>query len=334
MKFTEPFRCIAVISLSFILSGCWIFGEPKRQSPVMKPTADPSILYTTGGYYRYVTGNGGMRVPVSKSSNWINGWGAEREALAKPADWSAGHYWAPDVVRVGSKYFLYYSAAIKTSWPYYGAKSAHFHEHAIGVACSNYPNRGFKDCSLRPYGFDSWAVRDSNKNGAIDAKVIGHAGKYYLLWSVDWGVKGRRGYETPRKIRGCRLHSHMKSCATSPKTLIHAHNNTWERGTVENPAMIYGGDGNFHLFYSGGNFENAYATGHTVCGKTPISSCKHQKSSPLIDNKKWGLPNVGGMDFFPVFWGVWGAVFHSAPDFNPANGDPRKTYVTTIHWED
>lgn len=312
-----------------VLSSCFVFAAPQG-SGISAPAADPSLLATTSGYYLYTTNVGFYRVPVRSSGTYTGNWSPPREALPTPALWAVGNYWAPDVVQVGSTYYMYYSASVTSNRPYNGNNS----EHAIGVACSSSPLGPFTDCSLAPYGFPAPVVREGNLLGAIDAEAVFDYGtqRYFLLWSVDWGPGGRRP-NSPRAIKGCRLATNMKQCDTNPVEILHAANGGWELGTVENPAMVWGGDNQWHLFYSGGNFENAYATGEATCGAALLAACTRIGSGPALGDGWNGLSNIGGLDLFPVYYGVYGAVFHASGDFNPAGGDPRTVSTTTVTWQ-
>jgi len=316
----------ALVAATLLLSSCFVFAAPSP-SGIPAPTADPSLLATASGYYLYTT-NAGFRVPVRSSSSYAGGWSGPSEAFTGPPSWAVGNFWAPDVVQVGSTYYLYYSASVTSAWPYNGNND----EHAVGVACSSAPAGPFTDCSVAPYGFPAPVAREGGLLGAIDPEAVFDYGtqRWFLLWSVDWGPGGRRA-NSPRAIKGCRLATNMKQCDTTPVEILHAANGGWELGTVENPAMLWGGDGQWHLYYSGGNYENAYATGEAVCGAAMLSPCTRLGSGPVLADGWNGLSNIGGLDFFPVYWGVYGAVFHSSGDFG--SGDPRTVYTSTVTWQ-
>jgi beta-xylosidase len=316
------------------MTSCWLLNAPSHMTPVSTPSADPSLLFDANTFYRYTTQNAHGRVPVAKSGSLSSGWGTPKEALRTPAWWAVGNFWAPTAVKVGSTFYLYYAASLTSASPV----NADNFEHAIGVACGTHADGPFDDCDLAPFGLPAWVVRDdAHHYGAIDPYVLyGGGGRYYLLWSIDWGPAGRRS-PSPRKIRGCRLATNMKQCDTTPVDLLVANGGpAWEHGTVESPAMALGQDGHYYLFYSGGNFENAYATHEATCGTTPLSACTRIGDGPLYGDGWNGLTNIGGMDLALIplaqYNAVWVATFHASGDFNPANGDPRTAYASTVYW--
>lgn len=76
---------------------------------------DPSsIMKVDGRYYVYGTRPG----IISKSSTNLVTWENEAPIFRQPPAWTLkvapgfdGHFWAPDVIRVSGKYFLYYSVS-------------------------------------------------------------------------------------------------------------------------------------------------------------------------------------------------------------------------------
>ncbi|MVN21859.1 glycoside hydrolase family 43 protein [Mucilaginibacter arboris] len=77
---------------------------------------DPSVIYVPGdGYYAYATHDEFSptinNIQVSKSVDLVN-WSEPEGALAEPPVWAKNchKYWAPQVVKVGNQYRLYYAA--------------------------------------------------------------------------------------------------------------------------------------------------------------------------------------------------------------------------------
>ncbi len=299
------------------LSGCWSLSTP---SPILQGTnmADPGVIYGSGKYHVFATNWGYFRIPHYSATSITSGsWSALTEALPTAPSWALGNFWGPEVVQKGSTYYLFYAATV--AWD-----GSPFGEHAIGVAQSSSPGGPFTPIGSGP------VYRDPSRNGVIDPDIVyDYNGNYYMLWSVDWGRYGRYSSVT-RKIQGCRLNSSMTACATGATTLLTADRNTWEAGTVEAPSLVSGGDGKYHLFYSGGNFEGAdgrnYGEGYAICGTTPLSACTKQGTSPWVGEGWNGLHNPGGADLIPFYWGVYAAVGHT--DMGGGRREPRVVFVS------
>lgn len=310
----------AVLTGLLLLGGCWNYSSAPTTILAGTNMADPGVLYGGGKYHVFSTQWGFFRIPHASATYVYGPYGPVTDALRSAPPWALGNFWAPEAVQEGSYYYLFYSATV--AWD-----GSPFGEHAIGVARSTSPGGPYDPIGSGP------VYRNPNHYGAIDPEVVrDYQGNLNLLWSVDWGPSGRYGSVT-RKIQGCRLRSDMLGCATGVTQLLSADRNTWEAGTVEAPAMVSGGDGKFHLFYSGGNFEGAdghhYGEGYATCGSTPLSACTRVGSGPWIANGWNGLQNPGGADFILVGFGIYAAVGHT--DMGGGRREPRVVYVS---WTD
>jgi arabinan endo-1,5-alpha-L-arabinosidase len=90
---------------------------PKKDGPVAgeRPVHDPStIVKHKGEYWAFATGRG---VSTLRSKDLVT-WTSGPPVFAAPPKWVAdvvpgnrGHFWAPDVIRRGDRYLLYYSVS-------------------------------------------------------------------------------------------------------------------------------------------------------------------------------------------------------------------------------
>ena len=152
-------KMIKVISLSFLLflSACsksqqqdGIGKEEKPvtltqtefKNPVFKPVlADPSVLQGSDGwFYAYGTeddwgdGQGNRLVPVVRSLDLVKWTSVGNAFAAKPVWKTNGGIWAPDVVKVNNKYYMYYSFS---TWQDTNP--------GIGLAIANQPGGPYSD---------------------------------------------------------------------------------------------------------------------------------------------------------------------------------------------
>lgn len=91
--------------------------SPPYTNPIIDADfPDPSVIYVPGdGYYAYATHDEHSptinNIQLSYSTNLIN-WSEPEGALVEPPDWAKNcqKFWAPQVVKVGHHYRLYYAA--------------------------------------------------------------------------------------------------------------------------------------------------------------------------------------------------------------------------------
>lgn len=114
------------IILSF--SNCGIKQRDDRQTntdtltyrnPVIaKYLADPCMVYDNGYYYLFATGQAddGRFIPIHRTLDFVH-WEFIRGAVEQgtPKEWNYKHFWAPEVIKMGDTYHLYYTATPKES---------------------------------------------------------------------------------------------------------------------------------------------------------------------------------------------------------------------------
>lgn len=138
---------------------------------------DPSSIVKEGDrYYLFSTG-WGVR---TKFSDDLTDWSEGSPVFARDAvpDWTRevapgfeGHFWAPDVVRCGDRYRLYYSVSR------FGKQTS-----AIGLATSSAIDNGWED---RGVVIQS---REGDPYNAIDPSVlIASDGRHWMAFGSFWG---------------------------------------------------------------------------------------------------------------------------------------------------
>lgn len=122
--------------------------------------ADPYIIQDNGKYYLYCTGYEG--VPVYESDNLQSGWKYVGICFKSQGQIN---YWAPSVLRLGDKYYMYYS-----SMP---TDSDDVHMQSIKVAVA--------DCATGPFVF----VKDLLPPFSIDPHVVQNSEGLFMFYSVN-----------------------------------------------------------------------------------------------------------------------------------------------------
>ena len=141
-------------------------------------THDPTIVKENGVYYRFQTGEG---LPFHQSAD-LRHWESAGEIFPVAPDWTAHaipkstrHLWAPEIIRRGDEWRVYYSVSS------FGSQKS-----AIGLVV----NKSL-DAKSADYGWrDLGAVLQSDEScryNAIDPCVVSEGGADYLLFGSFWG---------------------------------------------------------------------------------------------------------------------------------------------------
>lgn len=252
--------------------------------PPALPTnfADPFVLPVGGRYYAFATNilDGRVNVPVAYSSDLLRwelaadpqGRSGYRDALPDLPDWSRrGFTWAPEVMRIGNRFVLYFTAPNKRS-----------NQQCIGVAVSADPRGPYL-----PQG-DGPIVCQTGLGGTIDASPFRDAdGQLYLYFKNDGNHPSAR---TTTQLWGQRMAADGLSVVGEPVSLGR-NDAPWERNVVEAPHMVRRPSGAYILFYSAGDFAwqprerlSTYSTGYAVC-RTPLGPCSDGGDNPILASR-------------------------------------------------
>lgn len=260
MKKIASFIGIAVCILT--LAACSINDKdetPEEQrmykNPVYEPVlADPAIIRDEDGYF-YVFGTqdygqwgtdyGVAYIPILKSKNLVDWEYASSVFTIKTRPtWGTPNagIWAPDIVKIGDTYNLYYSLS---TW---GDPNP-----GIGVATAPHPLGPWTDHGKL---FDSESI---GVNNSIDPAVfVGQDGKVYMIWGSFRGL-----YGVELTADGLSL----KDGENAKNTKVHLAgldtSTSWNAATYEAAYVIYK-DGYYYLFVSSGTCCNGHSSSYHV----------------------------------------------------------------------
>jgi xylan 1,4-beta-xylosidase len=263
---------------------------------------DPMVLRIgPHDYWAYGTATTYARgfFPVLHSRDLAH-WGYVGPAFSGPVPWVSQDYWAPDVVKRGRTYFLYFTGA--------GAI------HCIGVATAKQPAGPF-----RPRAVVGCGGRVGS--GYIDPDLfIDRDGKAYLYVSVD----------EPHAIAVIPMKPDLLHAAGSARALFGV-SQPWEHithSTVEGPFMVRHGN-RYYLLYSGNDYMQRYAMGYAT-SRSPLGPFTKYASNPILKQTK-GLVGPGGGSVFQGPDGRFWLVYHAwkGPE---ANGGRRVMYIDPLVW--
>ncbi|KYP13634.1 glycoside hydrolase family 43 protein [Flavihumibacter sp. CACIAM 22H1] len=125
--------------------------------------ADPSVI--SDGKFYYAVGTSSEwapHFPIYRSGN-LEQWEQVGYVFDKAPDWTIGSFWAPEYYFMNGRYYIYYTARRKKD-----------HVSCIGVAVSDYPDRGF---------IDKGVLLDFGKE-AIDAFIVEDKGHRYISFKA------------------------------------------------------------------------------------------------------------------------------------------------------
>jgi beta-xylosidase len=176
-----------------------------------------------------------------------------------------GFTWAPEVMQVGARWLLYYTANHRKK-----------DVQCIGLAVADNPRGPFRDSAEAPL------VCQFDLGGTIDANPFRDSdGKLYLYYKSDGNRVGKG-----TAIWGQRLSPDGMSVTGEPVALI-KDDEAWEMKLVEAPAMLRSTAG-YQLFYSAAYYGwdpkdrlSPYATGYAGC-TGPLGPCADAPENPIL----------------------------------------------------
>ena len=316
-----------------IVAGLFCAGAAPAADPAFVPVfkvnfPDPFVLLHNGRFIAYST-NDGPNVPVATSTDLVH-WafvadpdGKKRDALPQLGKWArTGFTWAPEVLALGDKFLLYYTAS-----------DTRKDSQCIGVAVASDPFGPFVDDRDEPI------VCQVDLGGSIDADAFRDSdGKLYLYFKNDGNRVGKHS-----SIWAQQLAPDGLSVLGTPVELIH-DDKAWEQRLVEAPTMVHSPIG-YELFFSAAFFgwnpdqeRSPYGMGYASCAG-PMGPCTKSPDNPILhsfyDRESGCLSGPGHQSIFNVGKRTF-VSFHAwdATSSCRKAADSRFLYVAPIFWKD
>jgi beta-xylosidase len=244
--------------------------------------------------------------------------------MPKLASWvKPGFTWAPEVIKAGGKYVLFYTANHRAR-----------DKQCIGVAVAGDPKGPYVDSRPEPL------VCQFELGGSIDANAFrDRDGKLYLYWKSDGNRIGK-----PSHLWGAQLTPDGLKLAGAPRDLGISDRDAWKQKVIEAPTMLLTPDG-YSLLYSGGYFGwnpdqrlSPYAMSFARCSG-PLGPCRDAGTKPVLYS--FSAPREAGCLSGPGHQSVFSAnggtfiSFHAWASNGSCrkSGDKRVLYIAPFGWE-
>lgn len=339
-----PLYRIAVaawLATAGLLTSCLIASGPARAAaaqpfvPVLNVDfPDAFVLEHQGRWLAYATNpeKGAVNVQMASSSDLVH-WQSLRDPGNKqlhdampalPAWAKRGYTWAPEVLKSGDGFLLYFTARDKRS----GLQ-------CIGVAAAADPMGPFTSAAAEPL------VCQKALGGSIDPDPLRDAdGQLYLYFKNDGN---NPDFNKPDQIFVQRLAPDGLSVTGAPSALLH-NDSSWEGRVIEAPTMTRAG-GSYALFFSGNDYGwqpdtqrlSPYAIGYAICAG-PLGPCSNAPENPILHSFMGSAGCLSGPGHQAVFQagGRTFIAFHAwatTPGCRPL--DPyRYWYIAPLIWND
>lgn len=239
---------------------------------------DPVMAYEDGVYYMFTTGFG---IGLMSSTDLVN-WKQEKAPLDPIPAWASelvpaynGHTWAPDIIKVGNRWYLYYSCST-----FYKNISV------IGVATNTTLNPESPDYKWEDLGLVIQSQPGINDWNAIDPNIIiDKKGNPWMTFGSFWDG-----------IQLVQLKKDMKTPVGEPKTIARRRNpesvahlqETANTNAIEAPFIVYH-DGYYYLFVS----YDFCCKGLSSNYKTAVGRSK-KVTGPYLDKEGNDMGATGG----------------------------------------
>ncbi|MBA3280765.1 MAG: family 43 glycosylhydrolase [Acidimicrobiia bacterium] len=309
----------ALVGLASLLLGCTPatpLGRPAlRQTPNATrvfDNADSAVLVADGKTYLFGSTNN-KRLPVRQISSFSTSLADSQRAWAsnpvdamslRPAwvDPGEAEIWAPSVVRIGTRYVVYFAAHNRA------ATTDEANDQCIGRAFATNPMGPYAPeaspiyCGIAAEGAGQ-GLPASNRfgRGALDPEVFRSPdGRLYMVVALSRtaGNIGVVGLRSDGTMMGT---SNAAPAVLASQSLPYhdgSDDGTRDNSFLENPSMIYEPQTRTYLlFYSAGHwFTDRYLTGFARCA-SPTGPCTLDNRGPFLKSGN-GRTGPGGLTVF------------------------------------
>jgi beta-xylosidase len=295
---------------------------PPAARPVLNADfPDPFVLPVGDGLFAYATNTrqGGRRlnIQVSRSIDGVS-WSVPSEAMPAVPAWalaSRSDLWAPEAIRIGKRYVLYFSARHATRMRPDGRSLC------VGAAVAAAPEG--------PFVPQPQPLTCGGTHGVIDASPFRDGDALWLYVKTDGNC-----CDAPTGVQALPLTADGLAPAGAPVTLRGlAADRPWEGRVVEAPHMVKV-EGRYLMFYAGNDYGGAYyATGYATCDSA-TGPCRDAAENPILhSNDGAGIVGPGHPAVVRRAGRTW-IIYHGWRAAHDGGARYRAMYIDRLDWSD
>lgn len=320
------FALTALLTTSLVACGGGGSSAAPAPAPPTPPAPPPVATSSLGDFpdaflfaegsttYAFATNANGRNVQVASSPD-LKTFTALPDALPTLASWASPSYgltWAPEVIKVGSGYLMYYTGRDKAS-----------NKQCIGVAQASAAPGPYTDSRNAPL------VCQADQGGSIDPSPLQDPSGLYLYVKSDGNCCGQ-----PTSLYAVSLAADGLSTAGAPVKLLTNEAASWEGGVIEAPTM-WRRNGQYLLFYSAGNYaDSSYAVGYASC-TGPTGPCTKNAGNPILKSRSDTTPALigpGHQSLLQVGDQTWISYHAWEVTATGTRGNRRFMYLDKLDW--
>lgn len=284
-------------------------------NPLLPSGPDPWIVRDDRTYY--YMGTHGNRLAIRKTTDLTRLAQAPEITVwtPPPTGPNAQSIWAPELHRIGGKWYIYYTAAA----------SGHDDDAHRGIFVLENSGRDPTRGKWRDRG------RLKTAHPGIDGTTFRYRGKRYFAYSPYVGTESVLAVSAmadPWTLRG-------------KETILARPDQAWERQggrqILEGPEFLEGPRGDLFLTYSGSAcWSDDYALGllRAPAGSDPLNAAAWTKTAPVLaKSPQQGVYAPGHNGFFTAPGGETWIVYHANPAAGLGCGAKRSPRIQRITWD-
>ena len=286
---------------------------------------DPFLLRTERRFLAFSTQSAGVHVQVAASPDLLT-WtllsrdGGQLDAMPTLPAWAhpdRPDVWAPEVIRVGSGWRLYFSARHRTE------RNAREAKPCIGVAAASAPEGPYTPAATP-------LICEGLREGVIDPSPFRDGLRLFLLFKRDGNCCGGGSNLLVQQLTRDGLRT------VGPRRDTGVRNDLpWKGEVVEAPTLVRH-RGRRLLFYSANGYGGpSYAVGYAVC-RTAIGPCRDAPDNPVLASRQAHPPRLIGPGHQSLLqWkGRTFIAYHAWSELpDGRQGPARYMHVSEVVWD-
>jgi len=312
-------------------------------NPLPVKLGDPYVLHADSTYYMYGTSasNGFFAYKSTDMVNWKSVGQVYTCDTAK--SWGTSAFWAPEVYKANSKYYMFYSAQWRDN------PTHELENFRIGIAVSNSPEGPFVDFSDKPVFDPGYPIIDADVFFNSDGRAYLYFSRCCYKHAVESDVakmakqKGWYNEIEESWVYGVELKPDFSGVIGQPVLLLrppvaitdkqaewesrsvtaHEVNRRWTEGSV-----TFKKDDIYYIMYSANNFAGQnYAVGYATA-KSPLGPFKKAANNPVLEKNIAKGGTVSGTGHNSISFSPDGkemfCIYHAR---TTATGDERVVFI-------